>query len=231
MRQEDLFRCITEKADLKHSVYKQTFQAFRQMKQVIRDTWEHFGTYLSDQESAIIIKCKDRSEYEMEVQFGGDTLIFMMHSNVFQFPSIDEVNESEYIHKDSERSFVGVINIYNFLSDSFKYRRVNDLGYLIGRVFINKEGHYFIQGKKELSQLHNNFARDVITEEKIENIVLQAVLYTLNFELLTPPYKAVKVVSVNDFQSASSNLRMPTGKRLGFAFNETTFEEEHDNIE
>ena len=35
-------------------------------------------------------------------------------------------------------TFCGIINIYNFLSDSFKYNRESDLGYLVGRIFINK---------------------------------------------------------------------------------------------
>jgi len=34
-----------------------------------------------------------------------------------------------------------MISIYNFLSDSFKFNRVNDIGYLIARVFTNKENH------------------------------------------------------------------------------------------
>ena len=44
------------------------------------------------------------------------------------------------------RTYCGVINMYNFLSDSFKYNRENDLGYLIGRMFINKE-NTFVEGK------------------------------------------------------------------------------------
>ena len=43
-----------------------------------------------------------------------------------------------------------MINIYNFLSDSFVYDRERDLGYLVARVFLNKEGHFFVQGKKQL---------------------------------------------------------------------------------
>jgi hypothetical protein len=42
--------------------------------------------------------------------------------------------------------YFGVVNVYNFLSDSFRYNRERDLGYLVARIFLNKEGHFFVQG-------------------------------------------------------------------------------------
>ena len=45
------------------------------------------------------------------------------------------------------RSFCGVINIYNFLSQTLlKYNRLNDAGFLIASVFINKDYHFFVEG-------------------------------------------------------------------------------------
>jgi len=228
--EDSLFNKIVDKSALKHSVYQQTYSAFKLFKQSIRSTWEEFNNYDEKHPEKKInstcFKFKDRGEFEMELQFGGDVLVFIMHTNVFQFPRLDTVFNSTYIKEDSSRSYVGVINIYNFLADSFKYRRVNDLGYLIGRVFINKDGHYFIQGTKELNRLHNSFDTAKIDMKIVKDIVSQSILYTLNFDLLMPPYKEVKIVNVNDFRVTADNLRLKTGKRLGFKFNENTFEEE-----
>ena len=43
-------------------------------------------------------------------------------------------------------------------------------------------------------------------------------LYTINFDLLTPPYDSVKEVSVYEMQTTLDNMKIKTGKRLGFRF-------------
>ena len=154
----------------------------------------------------------------MELHFGGVILLFMMHTNIFEFSREHEVMKTPYIRENKSRSYCGVINIYNFLADSFKYNRVNDLGYLIGRVFINKELHYFIEGKREIGFLYQNFATSVIDETSIRAIIESSIGYTLNFDLLTPPFDAVKEVTVFDMQTTSDYMKLRTGKRLGFKF-------------
>ena len=56
---------------------------------------------------------------------------------------------TKYVQKDELNSYSGIINIYNFLTDSFKYDRIDDLGYLVGRLFINRHSHYFVEGKRQ----------------------------------------------------------------------------------
>ena len=74
-----------------------------------------------------------------------------MHTNTFSFDKSHQIWNSSYVKEDEYKAYCGVINVYNFLSDSFKYNRANDLGYMIGRLFINKEKHFFtrrvIRGK------------------------------------------------------------------------------------
>ena len=125
---------------------------------------------------------------------------------------------TQYIKDDPARSFCGVIGIYNFLADSFKYNRVNDVGYLIGRIFINKDKHYFIEGKKELGFLFNNFGAYDFNTESVEKILEAAITYTLNFDLLTPPYSQVQQVSVREMKNTLDAISLKTGKRLGFKF-------------
>jgi hypothetical protein len=95
---------------------------------------------------------------------------------------------------------------------------VNDLGYVIGRIFINKENHYFVEGKRQLGFLYNDFVHAVIDPEKISNVLESTILYCLSFDLFTPPFDAVKEVSVQDMQEASESMQIKTGKRLGFRF-------------
>ena len=61
----------------------------------------------------------DKGPFEVEFKVGGYLLIFSMHSNVFEFDDKHPVWKTKYIEEDSLRSYCGVINIYNFLADSF----------------------------------------------------------------------------------------------------------------
>ncbi|MBR6330021.1 MAG: hypothetical protein IKR79_00030, partial [Bacteroidales bacterium] len=141
---------------------------------------------------------------------------------VFEFSRNHEVMKSPYIRENPDRSYCGVIHIYNFLSDSFTYERDNDLGYLIGRIFINSEKHYFIEGKRELGMLYNNFNTSTIDSQSVQGIVESAIEYTTNFDLLSPPYDEIKVLSVGEMRNTFNKKSFVTAKRLGFRFQADT---------
>ncbi|MEI6823004.1 MAG: hypothetical protein WCL51_13815 [Bacteroidota bacterium] len=215
---ENLFDKVLKKATLKQDVYSNTLNSFKLFKESVIEITEEFKKQLSPDEKRISFEYKDKGEFEFEMKFAGDVLIFVMHTNIFEFSRNHEVMRTSYIKEDNERSYCGVINIYNFLADSFKYNRENDLGYLIGRIFVNKEKHYFIEGKRELGWLYNNFPTSVINKENAHDIIEKAIEYTISFDLLTPPYDAVKEVTVYDMQTSIDNMPISTGKRLGFKF-------------
>ncbi len=220
MGENPLFDKLSTKVSLKSDVYQITNQVFKEFKSIIREVVDEFQQYQLEHENAsnVIVQYRDRGAFEIELKFGGDVLIFMMHTNVFEFSRFHQVMKTPYIKEDIERSFCGVINIYNFLSDSFKYKRLNDSGYMIGRVFINKDEHYFIEGKKEIGLLYTNFNTSIMNKEAARKIIEAAIMYTINFDLLTPPYEQVQEVSVHEFQATLDNMKLRTGKRLGFKF-------------
>ncbi|NCA84007.1 MAG: hypothetical protein EOM83_00355 [Clostridia bacterium] len=225
----DLFQAIIAKNTLKQSVYNNTYQTFAIFKSIIKQLAKEFQDSKLYKSSNVTFEYKNRGEFEVELKFAGDILIFMMHTNVFEFSRDHEVMKLPYIKEDSDRSYCGIINIYNFLGDSFKYKRINDLGYLIGRVFINKDTHYFIEGKRELGQLYRSFDKALMSEEAARNLITSAVTYTLNFDLLTPPYEEVKLLTVQQIQTTLDNMKIRTGKRLGFKFQADREEEDAES--
>ena len=218
IKKPDLFEILRIKSNLKQDVFEQVSSTFELIRTTLSAITEDYQKKYEEALPVIPFEFKDRGEFEMELRFGGDVLIFMMHTNIFQFSRMHEVMKSSYIHEDSTLSYSGAIHIYNFLADSFKYNRTNDIGYLIGRLFVNREKHYFIEGKRELGMLYNNFATSVINPESVRQIIESAMLYTINFDLLSPPYDQVKLVTVNEMQNSLDNMKITTGKRLGFRF-------------
>jgi hypothetical protein len=215
---DDLLQGLRKKAAFKQEVYKITLETFTLFKSVLSEMAEEYRQKYRTDPLQIPFEYHDKGEFEAELRFGGDILIFIMHTNIFEFSRDHEVMNTTYIHENKSRSYCGVIMIFNFLADSFKYNRMNDLGYMIGRIFVNNENHYFVEGKREVGQLYNNFQSSVITRESVRLILESAIRYTCNFDLLTPPFEAMKMITVADIQNTLDNMKITTGKRLGFRF-------------
>lgn len=227
LAREDLFNQLINKSELKLDIFDNTLQVLRLFRQVIRSLEEEYHKFKKDKNNKhpIRFETRVRGDYEIELSFGGDVLLFLMHTNVFEFSRDHQVMRTPYIREDKQRSYCGIINIYNFLGDSFRYNRVNDLGYLIGRVFVNKDMHYFIEGKRELGFLYNDFGKNHLDELAAIKIIEAAIAYTINFDLLTPPYEAVKLITVHDMLNTLDAIPVTTGKRLGFRFKQDEIED------
>ncbi len=223
---EELFNDLIAKANLKQDVYQNTLQTFNMFKEGIKKTIDSLREKAQNGKHEIPFEFRKRGDFEIEMKFAGDVLIFMMHTNIFEIPRDHFVMRSSYVKEDKTRAYCGIINIYNFLSDSFKYNRVNDSGYLIGRIFVNKDMHYFIEGKREIGLIYNNFVTSEMNEEAACTIVESSIRYTMNFDLLTPPYENVKEVNLYDFLSNLDTMTLKTGKRLGFQFKADQEEEQ-----
>lgn len=219
---DSLKQLVFDKSDLKQNVFQSTREAFELFRHTTHDIIAAFQQQAQKEGRNVKFNYTDRGDFEFEVTFGGDVLLFMMHTNVFEFSRDHEVMKSTYIRENPNRSYCGVIHIYNFLADSFAYQRDNDLGYMIGRVFVNADKHYFIEGKRELGMLYNNFGTSLISSESVQSIVESAIEYTTNFDLLTPPYDEVKLVSVGEMRMDLDKKSLVTGKRLGFRFQADT---------
>ncbi len=216
IQSELLFNHLINKGILKQNVYSNTLEAFQLIKKEIFKLKEEYAK--SSNSEKIVFDFMDKSEFEFELRFAGDILVFLMHTNVFEIPRLHPLLRTNYIKEDKNRSYCGMIHIYNFLADSFKYNRENDLGYLIGRIFINHEKHFHIEGKKEIGMIYTNFQQSILNEQAAHEIVTSAIEYAINFDLLVPPFEAVQMVSVFDIQKHTESLSLRTAKRLGFKF-------------
>ena len=216
--QDLLFNLIKDKGVLKQDVFSNIILNFKVLKSVLKEIGDDLSDRIANEDERVIIEYKDSGEFEAQLRVAGDLLVFQMHSNVFKFNIENSLWKSSYLSENPNRGFCGLINVYNFLNDSFKYNRSNDLGYLIGRLFINYENHFMVQGKRQLGFLYNDFINAVIDKEKLKSIVQSAILYSLDFDLLVPSYDLVNQVSVNQVKQVSDDLKLRTAKRLGFVF-------------
>lgn len=219
---ELIFNTLKTKSILKQDVFNNIKLNFKVLKTVLKEMADDLRDRMLKVDDRVKVEYRDKGEYEAHLQIGGDILIFHMHTNVFVFESNNSLWKTSYLKENENRGYCGIINIYNFLADSFKYHRVHDSGYMIGRIFINAENHFMVQGKRQLGFLYNDFINMKMSKDYLEKVVESAILYALDFDLFTPPYETVQEVSVQEMNHISDALHIKTGKRLGFEFHADT---------
>ncbi len=218
-KNQQILSTLQGKAKMKMCVYDHTFEAFNLVKEILHETVNDLNPFLKGMDRRIRMEYRDRGKFEAEARLASDILLFSMHTNVFEFDRDHSIWKLAYVQQAPENSYVGVINMYNFLSDSFKYNRADDLGYLVGRIFINRQRHYFVEGKRQMGYLCSSFGQRVLDKAALTDIIQTAMQYTLDFDLLTPPYDMVKIATVAQMNTKVENAKIQTGKRLGFKFN------------
>ncbi|MEI6347583.1 MAG: hypothetical protein WCP69_06525 [Bacteroidota bacterium] len=217
--ENEIFDLLLSKGNFKQDIYDQTCKGFESMRNIALDFEKEYNLKYKNANPRINVEVTNISDFEFSLKFATDMLVFMMHTNVFEFPRAHDVFKLPYVKEDVSRSYCGIINIYNFLADSFKYNRINDSGYLIGRIFINKDNHYYIEGKHEMGLQFNNFSQNVFEDKFRAEVLAASVKYAINFDLLTPPYDNLKEITVLDVkQLEMQNMTLKTAKRMGFKF-------------
>jgi hypothetical protein len=214
-----IIQTLNDKSLLKQKVFDNTLESFFMVKEVLRNLSKEINTSLFGADSRIRLEYTDRSNFDAQIKVAGDILLFSMHSNIFQFDREHPAWKTPYIQKNKYNAYSGIINIYNFLADSFRYSRSEDLGYLIARIFINHEKQYFVEGKRQMGMLFTNYGNEEINKQSLELIISTAIQYCLEFDLLVPPYDTIKIATVGQVEAKIQHSRMITGKRLGFQFN------------
>lgn len=216
---EDLIKSLLlGKSMLKHGISKKTAEIFLQLREVLGEMVEKLSTLAHAVDPSVLIEYKENSANEAHLKIAEDSIIFLLHTNIFTFDKDHHIWKTSYLDEDHTRSYCGVIYVYNFLTDSFKYNRTRDAGYLIARIFINKDLHFFVEGKRQLGFLYSDFENAVLDKEQLKAVIESAIIYSLDFDLYTPPYEEMQQISVEEIMLSTMNASLSTGKRLGFKF-------------
>lgn len=216
----DIIDRLDRKAGLKQNVYRQTLEVFEQLRTKTANIAQVIAPAILEKDPSVEVVFNDMGNFEFHLKFSGDTLVFMMHTNVFTFPPEHEIMHYKYISLKPQNSYFGMIQIYNFLSDSLKYQRQTDVGYLLARIFVNREKHIFVDGKRQLNYLYQDPKKSIATDEVLETIVEQSMLYCLDFDLYAPPVELLKAINIEQKNFINNPSGVPTGKRVGFVIND-----------
>ena len=215
---DEILHILKTKSSTKQEVYRITHSIFKELSNNLKSKVDLLNDQIQKLDSSVHIEYLCKGDFETHISFSGDRLIFHMHSNIFDFPKSHSIHKTKYISDDPLRSFCGVIHVYNFLNDSFKYNRFNDVGHLIARIFINKERRFFVEGEDQLNFLFDDFVNQEINETFLKQIIDSSILFALNFDLLSPNFKDINLINVHQILDMNNNHKLRTSKTLGFKF-------------
>lgn len=213
-----IIRLLAEKAVVKLDVNRKTEEAFALFRNVVEQIQHELSAAMSSVDKRVLVRYTEKGPYDLELNFSDDILIFSMHTDVFNFEDGHPIRKSSYLSSDPSRSFCGMIMIYNFLTDSFRFNRSADTGSLIARVFVNREGHFMVEGKRQMSFIFNDFESSEVNADNIRAVVEAAILHSIQFDIYAPPFDQMKIITVQEVQDKSLSGVISTGKRLGFKF-------------
>ena len=214
-RLDQIFDGLKQKSAAKQAIYRNTQTAFDCLRLVSQELVLELTRKLTPLESSVLIEYRPINEMEFHIRFSGDLLIFIMHSNIVTFPDDYGPMPSKYVEEDFRRRFFGHIMAYNFMADSIKYQRLNDPGYLVGRLLVNIDNHYFLEGVQQLELPDNDMSDNPVTPEAMRLFVESAMIAAVNNDLIAPPLPEIQKISV---KQKLENQQVSRGSKVGFSF-------------
>ncbi|WP_245328173.1 hypothetical protein [Hymenobacter aquaticus] len=223
-RLDQIFEGLQQKSIAKQAIFRNTRAAFDTLRLVSQELVVELSRKITPVDSNVLIEYRPVNDMEFHIKFSGDLLIFVMHSNIVTFPDDYGPMPSKYVEADFRRRFFGHIMAYNFMADSIKYQRMNDPGYLVGRLLINIENHYFLEGVQQLELPDNDMADNLVTPDMMRLFVESAMIAAVNNDLVAPPMQDIQKITV---KQKVENQQVSRGSKVGFSFSS----EQHHSVD
>ena len=209
----ELVDLLSEKAVLKQDVFSNTKEVFGQMREMTKAIVNKIKDSEKVDTEKVRVEFEDLNEYEFQVKAGGDIIVFMMQTNVFALPATHKDYKHKYFKGDWKKGYFGQIMVYDFIADSVKFNRVDDVGYLIERVFINIENHFMVEGLKNIAYSYPDIKRNIMNQDIIENLIEDAILVSIETDLVSTSYADNFNLTIEQRMIKRGKL---SGSKLGF---------------
>lgn len=207
-------RILENKSTAKQITYKNLLAAFDQLSKEAKRVTGELKKKSKPGDQDVTIDFKKINDHEFQIKLAGDMLVFVLHTNIVTFEEESEVMKDPYIREKEINRYFGQIMIYNFMSDSIKYNRVNDPGYLLARLLVNHEGRYIVEGEGKLGVVFSQISPAPLSESDLNILVKLALTLAIENDLMAPPYPQVKFITL--LQKIEKTQELGGGQKIGF---------------
>ncbi|MFI5219460.1 MAG: hypothetical protein ACHQNT_08210 [Bacteroidia bacterium] len=214
--EEHILQLVSEKGITAIEVFNKSKTVFESIKSILQAIEQQLKEKITAIDARIPVEYDDRGRLEVHFKVANDVLVFMMHTAVFNFEYAHFITKTSYVKENPLRSFCGMICVYNFLADSIRFSRINDTGALVARLFVNKENHFFVEGKKQVGILFNDFENETVDESKLKKFIEILLIHVLELDVNVSPFESMQHITLQQLLENSSQAGFSTGKRFGF---------------
>lgn len=211
----DRIRQLLEyKSTAKQVTYKKLLAAFESLAKESKRVVTELQKKVKPGDDDVTMEFTRVNAHEFQVKLAADLIIFVLHTNIVTFDDDHDVMKDPYIRSADINRYFGQIMIYNFMSDSLQFHRINDPGYLLARLLINHDGRYIIEGEGKLGVVFSHISDAPITEADLNILVKLALTLAIENDLMAPPYPQVKFITLH--QKIEKTQELGAGQKIGF---------------
>ena len=205
---------LENKSVAKQVTYKNLLAAFGVLANESRRIVDTLSEQVKMEEDGVTVDFIEVNEHEFQVKLAGDLLIFVLHTNIVTFEESHAAMQLPYCKENEINRYFGQIMIYNFMSDSIRYNRVNDPGYLVARILINHENRFLVEGEGRLGFLFNKISSKAIEPADLNAIVQHSLTTAIENDLMAPPFPQVRFITLH--QKLEKTSELGAGQKIGF---------------
>jgi len=209
-----IIQLLETKSAAKQTTYKHLLVAFSLLSKESKRIIAELKKKANPNDKDITIEFTELNEHEFHVKLAGDLLIFVLHTNIVTFADDHFIMQDPYMKQGEVNRYFGQIMIYNFMSDSLKFNRVNDPGYLLARLMINHDNRFFIEGEGQLATLFNKISEEPLTIETLNALAKLSLAIAIENDLMAMPYPEVKFITL--YQKLEHTPDLGGGQKIGF---------------
>ncbi len=207
---------VGPKAKLRKDVETSVSGAFENLCYLLGSLVVEYKTLMPD---GVDLKFDRPAQHVAVFTIDADVLVFNVQTDIFQFNRDHKVYNLDYVKQDANRSYVGMINVYNLMSDTVKYERIEDAGFLIARLFVNSEGALLVEGKQQQRSMGvSHYGEQKVSTDNLRRFAESAIKYAVSSDALVPPYEDVMIINYAMVKESIMKSKPKTSKRLGFGF-------------
>ena len=96
--EKEILKLLEDKSSTKQKVYQITKEVFSEIQEVLRTKASSLNTVITDPNVDILYE--ESGDFDAKLKFSGDTLLFHMHTNIFDFESSHQIHKNSYVQED-----------------------------------------------------------------------------------------------------------------------------------
>ena len=124
---------LESKSTAKQTAYKHICRAFSVLEAESKRVVEELKRRANPSDKDVTVEFNSINAQEFDVKLAGDMLIFVLGTNIVTLEESHTIMKEDYIRENEVNRYFGQIMVYNFMAESLKYNRTNDLCQLLSQ--------------------------------------------------------------------------------------------------